>query len=79
MSIPRSLEPAMKPRSLSRRLELATDHFATVPRRWTHQRVRVACGSVWLTVDGEADDHVLSRGDEWLLPAGKRALVQALG
>jgi hypothetical protein len=68
----------MKPRSLSHRLELATDQLATVPRRRTHQRVRVACGSVWLTVDGEPDDHVLSRGDEWVLPPGKRALVQAL-
>jgi hypothetical protein len=68
----------MKPRSLSHRLELATDQLATVPRRRTHQRVRVACGSVWLTVDGEPDDHVLSRGDEWVLRAGKRALVQAL-
>lgn len=68
----------MKSRTLSHRLELAADHFATVPRRRTDQRVRVACGSVWLTVDGEPDDHVLSRGDEWVLPAGKRALVQAL-
>lgn len=40
--------------------------------------LRVVRGMLWLTVDGEPDDHVLSRGDRFTLRRGHKALVQAL-
>jgi Protein of unknown function (DUF2917) len=61
--------------SLSRRLDLDRDAFADLPG---NTRVRVLCGMVWLTIDGEPDDHLLRRGEELALPAGSKALVQAL-
>ena len=40
--------------------------------------VRVACGRVWLTIEGDPDDHLLARGQSLGLPRGARVLVQAL-
>lgn len=41
--------------------------------------VTVRRGTMWLTVDGDPDDHVLERGQHLDVPAGGHALVQALG
>lgn len=41
-------------------------------------RLRVLRGSVWLTVEGDADDVVLRAGDEAVLSAA-RAMVEGLG
>jgi Protein of unknown function (DUF2917) len=41
-------------------------------------RLRVLRGLLWLTVDGEPEDHMLERGADFTLPRGRRALVQAL-
>lgn len=41
-------------------------------------RLRVARGLVWLTVDGDPDDHMLQPGDRFELGRGDEALVQAL-
>jgi hypothetical protein len=38
----------------------------------------VTHGTLWLTVDGEPDDHVLARGECATLAPGAHALVQAL-
>ncbi len=42
------------------------------------RRLRVTHGTVWLTIDHDPDDHVLTRGQGIELPAGAQALVQAL-
>lgn len=41
-------------------------------------RLRVAHGTVWLTIDGKPDDHMLRPGDRFTLERGDRALLQAL-
>jgi hypothetical protein len=41
--------------------------------------LRVKQGTLWLTIDGEPDDRVLTAGDRLALPGRARALVQALG
>lgn len=41
-------------------------------------RLRVLRGLLWLTVDGEPEDHMLERGADFTLPRGRKALVQAL-
>lgn len=41
-------------------------------------RLRVLRGLLWLTVDGEPEDHMLERGDHFTLPRGSKALAQAL-
>lgn len=39
-------------------------------------RLVVRRGRVWLTVDGEAQDRVIGAGDQLLLSAGHRAVVE---
>jgi Protein of unknown function (DUF2917) len=56
-------------------LHLDGDRFATL-RGATH--VHVTHGSLWLTVDGEPDDHIIECGQGVALPPGVRVLVQAL-
>ena len=56
-------------------LTLDRDHAAML-RGAT--RVHVTHGSLWLTVDGEPDDHIIESGHEVALPPGARVLVQAL-
>lgn len=41
-------------------------------------RLRVTRGLVWLTIDGQPDDHLLSAGDRFTLRRGDHALLQAL-
>lgn len=41
-------------------------------------RLRVTRGLVWLTVDGQLDDHLLSAGERFSLQRGDRAMLQAL-
>lgn len=41
-------------------------------------RLRVTRGLVWLTVDGQLDDHLLSAGQRFTLRRGDRAMLQAL-
>jgi quercetin dioxygenase-like cupin family protein len=56
-------------------LALATDHFA---RLHGAARLRVTQGRLWVTIDGEPDDHLLEAGDAFALPAHARVLAQAL-
>jgi hypothetical protein len=42
-------------------------------------RLRVTRGLLWLTLDGQLDDHMLLPGDRFTLGRGARALLQALG
>jgi hypothetical protein len=56
-------------------LNLPTDRFARLKGAAC---LRVAQGTLWLTVDGEPDDRVLTTGDRFALPARAHALVQAL-
>ena len=60
---------------MKRTLALDTDHFATLRGA---ARLHVSRGTLWLTIDGEPDDHVLGAGDDFVLPPTARALVQAL-
>jgi Protein of unknown function (DUF2917) len=41
--------------------------------------VQVRVGTVWLTIDGESDDHVLEPGQALALAPGQHAIAQALG
>jgi Protein of unknown function (DUF2917) len=56
-------------------LHLDGNRFATL--RGATQ-VHVTHGSLWLTVDGEPDDHIIEGGHGVSLPPGARVLVQAL-
>jgi hypothetical protein len=56
-------------------LDLSTDRFAHLDGTAC---LRVTQGTLWLTIDGEPDDHVLAAGDRLALPAHSHALVQAL-
>lgn len=47
------------------------------PRRGACIQVRE--GTVWLTIDGEPEDHVLEPGQAFALQPGRRAIAQALG
>jgi quercetin dioxygenase-like cupin family protein len=42
--------------------------------------MRIVCrsGTVWITVDGDATDYVLERGETFVAPPQARALVYAL-
>ncbi len=42
------------------------------------RHLRVTHGTLWLTIDHDPDDHVLTRGHGIDLPSGAHALVQAL-
>jgi hypothetical protein len=56
-------------------LHLPTDRFARLDGAAC---LRVTQGLLWLTIDGEPDDRLLSAGDRIALPADAQALVQAL-
>lgn len=56
-------------------LTLDRNGFATL--RGATQ-IRVSHGSLWLTVDGQADDIFIECGQGVALPPGARVLVQAL-
>lgn len=59
-------------------LSLDTDRFAHLDVGHGGAQIRVARGTLWLTIDGEPDDRVLEGGDSATLPAGAHALLQAL-
>ena len=59
------------------RLNLDNKQFARL-RGQPGRRLRVTCGSVWLTIDGRIDDHILRRGDTIELAQPAHVLVQAL-
>jgi hypothetical protein len=42
------------------------------------RRLHVTHGTVWLTIDHDPDDHVLTHGQGIDLPSGAQALLQAL-
>lgn len=58
--------------------DLAGDQFLHWPSG-PAGRLCVHDGTVWLTVDGEADDHVLEGGQCIDLPPRRHALLQPLG
>lgn len=62
---------------MNRSIDIDPNQFAHL-RGHGHDRVRVACGRVWLTIEGDPDDHLLARGQSLTLPRGARVLVQAL-
>jgi hypothetical protein len=60
-----------------RAIELAADQFL----HWQDtkvRRLRVQRGTVWVTLDGDADDHVLGHGQCLVLPRRRHALMQSL-
>lgn len=59
-------------------LTLDTDRFAHLHGGHGGTQIRVAGGTLWLTIDGEPDDLVLERGESLTLPAGAHGLLQAL-
>ena len=56
-------------------LDLFPDRFARLDGAAC---LRVSQGTLWLTIEGQTDDHVLAAGDRLALPPKSRALVQAL-
>ncbi len=40
--------------------------------------ITIMAGTVWVTVDGDARDHLLVSGESLALPARKQAVLQAL-
>lgn len=53
-------------------------HTNQVRRLQGAARLRVALGTVWLTVMRQPEDHVLLPGDRFTLEPGSEALVEAL-
>lgn len=41
-------------------------------------RVRSLAGTLWVTVDGEREDHVLARGESWVVDTDAPVLVSPL-
>ena len=63
------------PASVCRMLWLPAGRISRVNGR---ARLRVTRGLVWLTVDGQLDDHLLEAGERFVLRRGDRALLQVL-
>jgi hypothetical protein len=57
-------------------LDLFPDRFARLDGAAC---LRVRQGTLWLTIDGQTDDHLLAAGDRLALAPKAHALVQALG
>lgn len=62
---------------MNRSLDLDRNQFVHL-RGHPRERVRVTCGRVWVTIEGDLDDHLLTRGQSLPLPRGARVLAQAL-
>lgn len=60
-----------------RTFEMQTDEPATLWRVAHPLVVEVAQGTLWLTVEGDAEDYWLEPGFAFLLPAGVRAWIGA--
>jgi quercetin dioxygenase-like cupin family protein len=58
-----------------RTFEMGYDEPATAWRVDRSLVVEVAQGTLWLTVEGDAEDYWLEAGQSFLLPAGSRAWV----
>lgn len=58
-----------------RTFEMGYDEPATVWRVDRPLVVEVEQGTLWLTVEGDAEDYWLDRGQSFLLPAGLRAWI----
>lgn len=59
-------------------LSLDTNRFAHLHGGAAGAQIRVARGTLWLTIDGEPDDRVLESGESLALPPGSHGLAQAL-
>lgn len=46
-------------------------------RRTAGTRLTVMRGRIWLTQEGDPEDHVLGAGDAWTLPTAALALAEA--
>jgi len=73
------------PLGVARGGEAATAYQVPMPhasvRRFTHPfGLRLTCvrGDLWITVDGEPEDHVLAAGESFEPTSGRRILVYAL-
>jgi hypothetical protein len=60
-----------------RTIDLAAAQMLTLDSRRA-RRMRVLCGTAWLTSEDEAADSVVQAGDELVLPRS-RTLIEALG
>lgn len=58
-----------------RTFEMGYDEPATAWRVDRPLVVEVERGTLWLTVEGDAEDYWLDRGQSFLLPAGTRAWI----
>lgn len=58
-----------------RTFEMGYDEPATAWRVDQPLVVEVEQGTLWLTVEGDAEDYWLDRGQSFLLPAGTRAWI----
>lgn len=39
--------------------------------------IRIACGRVWVTIEGDVNDYWLCAGDTLALPAGRHIVIEA--
>ncbi|MGN6232883.1 MAG: DUF2917 domain-containing protein [Trinickia sp.] len=58
-----------------RTFEMGYDEPATAWRVDRSLVVEVARGTLWLTIEGDAEDYWLDAGESFLLPAGARAWI----
>lgn len=58
-----------------RTFEMRYDEPATVWRVDRPLVVEVAHGTLWLTIEGDAEDYWIDSGQSFLLPAGTRAWI----
>jgi len=58
-----------------RAFEMGYDEPATAWRVDRSLVVEVAEGTLWLTIEGDAEDYLLDAGQSFLLPAGTRAWI----
>ena len=41
------------------------------------RKIEVACGRIWLTIEGQLDDHWLSAGESVVIPARRSVVIEA--
>jgi hypothetical protein len=59
-------------------LVLQRDGILTLALRGGAGLIRCVAGRLWITVDGNPEDHLLLAGDERAFRAGGRAVIQAM-
>lgn len=47
--------------------------------RGSGTRLHATAGSLWITIDGDAQDHVLAQGESLLIDSAEPVLITALG